>query len=233
MNPRPPSRARTVMAVVSVAVLAAAGCGLAEDGSPEALAVDNVPYDLLDPDPPPATIAPATAGSEAVPVYFVQQTDRTTRLVPAEREVSDPSSLRERLQALIEQPPTSDEVDDGITTLVPSETVLIDVIAIPGTGEAVIDLSREFFELSQGEGQRGAYAQITCTATETPGVDRVSYAIEGEPVAALVADGTTKEGPVSCRPDYLAYDISPTTTTSTTTTTSPAPTEGDQPSQPG
>jgi hypothetical protein len=231
MTPHPPTRSaapartwRTAITAIAVAV-ALAGCGLAEDGSPEALAVDNIPYDLLDPDPPPSTTTPPTAGSTRVTVYFVEQSDEGTRLRPTEREVSDPRSVTDRLQALLDQPPTADEVEAGITTLIPSETSLGTVDQSAESGEVVVELSREFFDLV-GQGQRAAFAQITCTATEVAGTTRVRFLLEGEPVPALVADGTSKEGAVSCRQDYLGYTL-PEPPAPTTTTTVPEGLEGE------
>lgn len=204
----------TVPVAAVVALLATAGCGLAEDDRPEVLAADNVPHGLLDPEPPTTTTTTALAATSPVRVFFVEQQEDSIKLRPVERLVRDPTDVQDRLQVLLDEPPGPDHSgEEGLSSSIPPGTSLLGIEVDTGTREATVDLSREFFG-SQGTGQRAAFAQITCTAEQVDGVSQVRFKVEGEPIAPVIADSTQKDGPVSCLRDYATFqlDLAPTTT---------------------
>jgi hypothetical protein len=200
-------RRALIAAAAATAVLAGAGCGLAEDDRPEVLAADNVPHGLLDPDPPATTTSAPLAAASPVQVFFVEQQEETIKLRPVERLVSDPTDVEDRIQVLLDEPPVPAHTgEEGLSSSIPPGTSLLQVEVDLETREAVVDLSREFFG-SQGTGQRAAFAQITCTAEQVDGVAQVRFKVEGEPIAPVIADATQKDGPVSCLRDYATFQL--------------------------
>jgi spore germination protein GerM len=181
--------------------LALAGCGVGAQDEPDLIAAENVPDGLLDPDLPTSTTAPATPQTSTVFVYFVRVQGDVATLEEVQREVSNAGSALERITALLEQPPSADETDDGLQTAIPAGTALRDLQVSGDRQLATVDLSSEFLDI-EGQGQRAAFAQVVWTATRTPGVERVRFRIEGQNHAALVGDGTTRNGPVGPA-DYL------------------------------
>jgi hypothetical protein len=211
----PGRRLVLLAAAAAIAVLGAAGCGLAEDDRPEVLAADNVPHGLLDPEPPTTTTTAPLSAASPVRVFFVEQQDETIKLRPVERLVSDPTDVEDRLQVLLDEPPLPAHTgEEGLSSSIPPGTSLLAVEVDHAAREATVDLSREFFG-SQGTGQRAAFAQITCTAEQVDGVTQVRFKVEGEPIAPVIADSTQKDGPVSCLRDYATFQLDLTVTTTT------------------
>jgi spore germination protein GerM len=196
-----------ILSFVVLAALAVAACGLDRQDEPEILAADNVPDGLLDSDAPTTTIPPPAAETSAVTVYFLRIQGDNATLVAVERDVSDPGSARQRVDALLQQPPTRAEGREGLTTAIPTDTVLNNVRVATGRGVATVDLSEEFLDV-QGIGQRAAYAQIVWTMARVPGVERVQFRVDGEDIAALVGDGSTRDGPVGPAA-YVSLEPSP------------------------
>ena len=126
------------------------------------------------------------------------------------------------------QGPTADEAAQGLRTAIPSGTRLL--AADLKDGVLTIDLSKDFLVV-QGSEQRTAVAQLVFTATGTPKVDSVLFAIEGTLKEVPVDDGSLSAQPLT-RFSYPSLDpirLPPPTpggglpTTTTTTTTVPPP----------
>jgi spore germination protein GerM len=182
-------------------ILIVAGCGVGGQNEPDLIAAENVPDGLLDRDLPTSTTTPATPQTSTVFVYFVRVQGDVATLEEVQREVGNAGSALERVTALLEQPPSGDETDDGLQTAIPSGTALLDLQVSSDRQLATVDLSSEFLDI-EGQGQRAAFAQVVWTATRTPGIERVRFRIEGQNHAALIGDGTTRNGPVGPA-DYL------------------------------
>jgi spore germination protein GerM len=189
---------RRLVAVLLIAGTVAA-CGIPEDGDPQAISPENLPPDLIN---PTSTTLPEQPGSTPVDVYFLDEVGETERLVAVTRRVDDASSAVERLGRLLAQP-TEDEADDGITSSIPSGTVLLETSEGPN-GELVVNLSPEFLSI-EGEGLSKAFAQIVYTVTDDDGrgITQVGFVVDGEPIQALDDEGVQQEGTVG-RADYRA-----------------------------
>ena len=63
-----------------------------------------------------------------------------------------------------------------------------------------IDLAGPFTDATASE-QRLALAQLTYAMTEIPGIDAVTFTLDGEPTSVPRADGSASDGPLR-RADY-------------------------------
>ena len=92
------------------------------------------------------------------------------------------------------QGPTADEAAQGLRTAIPSGTRLL--AADLKDGVLTIDLSKDFLVV-QGSEQRTAVAQLVFTATGTPDVDKVLFAIEGTQKEVPIDDGSLSAAPLT------------------------------------
>jgi spore germination protein GerM len=191
---------RILASVLALALLG--GCGLSEDDGPQAIPLENLPPDLLDPTPGASTSLPA-AGTTPVSVYFLERSGDRDRLVEVERGVRDPNERGVRINALLDEP-TAAEAEEGIATSIPANTTLLDVQVGDDPTELVVNLSNEIFDV-EGEALAKAFAQIVWTATgpDAGGYRSVRFLVDGEARNALDADGVEKDGAVT-RQDYSA-----------------------------
>lgn len=189
--------------VVLLALLLGA-CGLSANDEPQAIPPQNLPPGLLDPNPSSSTTLPESGATTTITVYFLTTEGGTTRLARAEREVNTVEAFMPgaRLLALFSQP-TSEEQDEGLSTSIPADAVLLSAPA-PGEDEdvLVIDVSSEMFSV-QGQELANAFAQIVWTVSEIDGVREVRFLRDGVPTSALDGDGAEQEGPVTTA-DYQA-----------------------------
>jgi spore germination protein GerM len=186
--------ARRALAVLLAAMVGLAGCGVTADGEPELIAGDEIPDELLDPNPTTSTTRPGATA--AVTVYLLQRTGSTTQLVPVVREVEDPSRPGERIEALL-QPTTEEEKARGLTSSIPADTVLLGTPSLDvERQELTLDFSEELFSV-EGTELAQAFGQIVWTVTELEGVRRVLFLVEGEPQRSPDADGVEQDGAVS------------------------------------
>jgi spore germination protein GerM len=193
--------ARRWIAAVAVVALAA-GCGLSPDDEPNAIAPENLPPGLIDPNPGTSTTLANSPGTSTVPVYFLVRVGDATRLIEVEREVADDSSPAARVGALLTQP-TAEETDDGITTALPADLILVDEPALDEEEHILtVNLSREL-NLLEGAELTRAVAQIVWTATELDDVQRVRFLVEGEPIPVPDDEGVEKSDAVG-QADYRA-----------------------------
>ncbi|MGK2950688.1 MAG: GerMN domain-containing protein [Acidimicrobiales bacterium] len=192
---------RGLLHLAAIALLVAGGCGLTENDSPQAIAPENLPPNLLEPDPGTSTTIPEAGETVAVTVYLLVREGDTTRLSPVEREVVDPAAPGELLTSLLSTPSEA-ELETGVSTSIPTDTVLLSTELDEDSGELVIDISDELLAI-QGTELANAFAQLVYTATEVEGVRQVRFLVEGEEVQAPDAEGAPVSGAVR-RADYAA-----------------------------
>ncbi|MET0902950.1 MAG: GerMN domain-containing protein [Acidimicrobiales bacterium] len=190
-----------VVASVVAAVVVGSGCGVPADDGPQAIAGRDLPADLLDPNPGSSTTLPESAGTTTVDVFLLDETPDGVRLAPVSREVARANLPNERLAALFGGA-TQAEIEAGITSGIPADTVLLGVTTDDERQEVVIDLSDDIFTI-EGEALARAFAQMVFTATE-PGAGRyddVRFSVDGEPTTVLDGDGAEQSDTVT-RDDY-------------------------------
>ena len=193
---------RRLLAVVLALPLLLGACGLTEDDGPNAIAPENLPPDLLDPNPGTSTTVADAPGSDLVSVWFLEEVRGEVRLVEVQRSVQDRADPGDRLVALFQQP-TEEEAAGGIVTSIPADTTLRAMPVLDEeTSELVLDLSSEFLSIEGPEVPK-AFAQIVWSVTDLDGVRRVRFLVDGEEIPALDAVGAEQPGPVS-RANYTA-----------------------------
>jgi spore germination protein GerM len=198
-RPRPRLR-RLLGAVLVIGLLAGvAACGVNADDEPVAIPAEDLPPDLLDPNPPTSTTLSGSP-TTAVTVYLLVRSGNTTRLTPVEREVEDATS-RDVINALL-APPSREEQALGLISSIPADTVLLDTQLVDADDELIVDLSRDLFDV-EGSELANAFAQIVWTVTELDGVRQVRFRVDGESARAPNAAGTEQPGAVT-RADYSA-----------------------------
>jgi len=194
-------RGASIVVIVAAALLG--GCGLSANSEPQAIAPDNLPPDLLDPNPGSSTTLPESAGTTSVDVYFLATEGDGVRLSPVKREVNDLADPGQRLGALFAQP-SEEETVEGLTTSIPADTTLISVERNESDDiEAVIELSDDLVSI-EGEALARAFAQIVWTVTEPDGgIRQVRFVVNGVEIRAPDARGNPLDGAVS-RVDYAS-----------------------------
>ncbi len=177
---------RLAAAVCVVAALIA-GCSPGGQDEPEAIARRDVPFQLLD---TTTTTTDEAVSPTASPItlYFVVD----DRLVPITRASTDRSLQMTLLETLFEGP-TPEEASVGITTAIPSGTKTKGVERSGRT--LIVRLSSDL--ATSDVDSKLAVGQIVLTAADLPGIDRIRFELDGEPVQVPVGDGTLAEGPVT------------------------------------
>ena len=183
---------RVVTLLVAFTV-ALAACGIPTDDRASVASPESVPFDLLGETPSVTATTLPFAPTEKATIFLVQG----ERLAAVQRELPAPVSVESVLQALAAGP-TATEVQLGLRTalLAPG---LMDSGGVSG-GIATIDLGQPFTEIA-GRDQIVALAQIVSTVTGLPGVGRVRFTLDGQPVGILRGDGAVTTETVS-RDDY-------------------------------
>jgi spore germination protein GerM len=176
-----PAVAATLLAVVFCA------CSVGPESS--ATPIEDVPFDLLDPDAP--NVIPVTGG-RTVPVCLL----RDDRLVVVERQLEPDAGLREVLVTLAA---TSDaESTAGLESAV-SGSEEIAAVDIAG-GIATVD-----FEATADQALTpdplATIAQIVCTLTGQPGIGAVRFTVGGDAIDVPREDGSLTDTAVT-RDDY-------------------------------
>ncbi len=211
-----------LVGLVLASCILAAGCGVSSDASPRDIPANDVPFELV------AAASPTdnpTAGGDAGQVFLVGP----ERLAAVGRQLAPRDDALVAISTLL-LGPTADEAAQGLRTAIPSGTRLL--AADLKDGVLTIDLSKDFLVV-QGSEQRTAVAQLVFTATGTPQVAKVLFAIEGTQKEVPIDDGSLSAAPLT-RFSYPSLDPirlpPPTpggalpTTTTTTTTVPPATT---------
>jgi spore germination protein GerM len=178
---------RRPLVCLLLVVLAACGVGAQDQAEP----LSDVPFGLLDPQASePADNAEPVTGP-AVQIYLI---DPTQRLTPVERRVEEGEvPLSSVIDELLDGP-TRAELRQGLTTAFPDDEG-VQAAELVG-GVASVDLDEQF-TLLDGPTQRVAIAQIVLTLTARPGVGRVAFSLEGQPIDIPRGDGTLVAGSVS------------------------------------
>jgi len=208
-------RAHLLVLLLGVCFVAAA-CGVSSDATPRDIPARDVPFDLVAAASPTDT---PTAGGDSGQVFLVGP----ERLAAVGRQLSPRDDALVAISTLL-LGPTQAEAAQGLRTAIPSGTRLL--AADLKDGVLTIDLSKDFLVV-QGSEQRTAVAQLVFTATGTPDVDSVLFAIEGTQKEVPVDDGSLSAQPLT-RFSYPSLDpirlppptpggALPTTTTTTTT----------------
>ena len=187
-------RRRTVAAVGAVLALGLVGCGIPPDERATLAAPDSVPFDLLGQTPSVTATTLPFAQTERATLFLVQG----ERLAAVQRELPAPVSVESVLEALVAGP-TSTEVQLGLRTALLTTPGLVRSGGVSG-GIATIDLGQPFTEIA-GRDQIVALAQIVSTVTGLPGVGRVRFTLDSNPVGILRGDGAVTTETVS-RDDY-------------------------------
>lgn len=184
---------RKVAILLVAAALASAACGIPTDDKATVASPESVPFDLLGEAPSVTATTLPFAPTEKATVFLVQG----ERLAPVQRELPAPVSVDSVLEALAAGP-TATEVQLGLRTalLAPG---LMESAGVSG-GIATVDLGQPFTEIA-GRDQILALAQIVSTVTGLPGVGRVRFTLDGQPVGILRGDGAVTTETVS-RDDY-------------------------------
>ena len=202
-----------VAAVTAVAVAAGAGgCGVQLDDEPRPLAVEAVPYGLLEPAgsaPSSSTDTLPAAATEQSPTVSVFLVDNDGYLVEVRRPVAAEPAVEQAVESLL-APVTEAERDAGLATAVASTTGLRRVIG-PDGGLVTIDLSSGVDDVAPDIVQV-ALAQLVYTVTAVPGVDRVLFQVDGQAREVPTGQGQSTAEPLS-RLDYRQLLRPPTTTT--------------------
>ncbi len=163
------SRHRAPVVLLLALVLALAGCGIPTDDEPRPLA-DDTTTTPADPQP--------EAGDTTATVYLVNPDQL---LEPRERALEGEESPESVLSALLLSTTPEEQAAD-LQSLVPPLTTVVDVVD-EGDGTLAVDLSAEWGTLA-APNDLLAYGQVVLTLTEMPGVERVRFLVEGDPVDA-------------------------------------------------
>jgi spore germination protein GerM len=182
-------------AVLLLALVGLAACGIPLDDETQSIADDAVPFELLDEAATTTTSTTAPPGSttaapETVHLYLVRndRIERRTRSVPA------PTGIEERLEMLADVVLAAD-TEAGYRSAVPPGAFTANQPA-PRGGVATVDVSAEFTAVPTKE-QVLAFAQITYTLTDLPGIGQVIFTQNGEPINAVDDEGVSVSGPVT------------------------------------
>ena len=154
--------------------------------------------------PTPATLIVDVA----LDVYLVDRTG----IAPIRRPAIE-ASVASAIEALRAGPQSSD-TDRGLRSAVPTTDMIVGAGLTDGT--ATVELASSFLTLP-GTEQVLAIAQIVFTVTSVPGVVRVDFTLDGQPLAVPRADGQPASGAVS-RQDYASLLVTPPLATGSTTT---------------
>lgn len=179
---------RRLILVLLVAALA--GCGVPTDDGAETM--DDVPFGLLDPQASEPADSAAPPEGPAVQIYLVDASGQ--RLVPVERRLGEgDASLPDVVDALLEGPTRTERRQGLSTAFVDDDAVgASDLVG----GVASVDLTQPFTVLD-GPTQRLAIAQMVLTLTGRPGVGRVAFTLQGQPIDIPRGDGTLAQGSVA------------------------------------
>lgn len=186
---------RTTVAVILVAL---AGCGVGTEDEASPLSDAEVPFGLLQ----PAETTSPRQGPDTVPValYFV----KGDRLEPVIREVPGEATPEVVLAAMVDGP-TPAEARAGLEARLSDPQSIVGVSV--SRGVATVDLAPS--SALRSDDQPLAVAQIVFTLTAQPGIGRVGFTIDGEPVEVPDGSGALTSAAVA-REDFSS--LAPPTT---------------------
>ena len=223
---------RWLLGMLAVLVVVIASCGIPEDGSPRALEADDLPTELTE---PPATPSPTpTEVPIATTTVLIYLVDADQFVVGVERDLPVPLLFKSVIEELILGPTQQEADEQGLTSVLPLETIVLDVELVDDT--LVINLAEGTLQEIGSELLTIGIAQLVYTATELDGIDQVLIQIEGEFRTLPTDEGDTQDR-VS-RDLYRSFDpdfVPPPTPTPTPTpepTPTPTPTPSPAPRHP-
>ena len=146
------------------AALLVASCGISADSEPRALPVTTTTSTVRNTEP---------SGDQRADIYLVTNSS----LVPTLRQVPARTPTEVMNSLLI--PPSSAE-GESLSSSIPAATKLLGVER-DESGLLKVDLSSDFEDV-QGDARVLALGQIVMSLTELPGVDRLQFFIDGEPL---------------------------------------------------
>ncbi len=175
--------------VAAAVVLSAVGCSLPTDPTPQAIAPEDVPFDLLGESggAPEAEPGPGTSTASLYFVESVESVESDYRLRAVTRVLE---TTGERERAVVENLLAGRADDDpaALTTSIPSGVRLLDIGREGDEDQVlVLNVSAELNSIGN-PGLQQAVAQLTYTGLDLPGVTTVRFALDGEPFAAGAAD---------------------------------------------
>jgi spore germination protein GerM len=181
--------------LVASALLVATACSGTGGNEPVRVAPRDVPFGLVD-EPRPELDRPTE--TRTVQLYYLSD----DRLVRIERPSVTEPTARRVLGGLLAGP-TESEQAFGTTSALPSPASarLVHV----RENVARVELAPAFRDGAVAN-QSTALGQIVFTLTALPGIDEVSFVVEGSPVSVPTAAGTLVEGPVGRRPYQSLLD---------------------------
>ncbi len=185
-------------------LLLATACGIPTGGPPVTIAPSEVPYGLALTTPTSVAVPSPPPRSDQPRIYLVTADDV---LVPRGRAVAE-GTLEERLNQLLAdlaEGPSSEELDDQLTTALPPEVTLT-LAAVDGD-IATIEISTGEDSPSERESRR-AVGQIVLTATSLPGIRGVLLTRDSEPLEAPLPSGELTSAPLTWE-NYAALLTSP------------------------
>ena len=186
-------RGRVLTGLAMIVGLALSGCGIPPDDGAILAQPGSVPYDLLGEGQAATATTQVAAQTEKATIFLVQG----ERLAAVQRELPAPVSVDTILEALAAGP-TATEVQLGLRTALLAQG-LMHSGGVSG-GIATVDLGQPFTDIA-GRDQIVALAQIVSTVTGLPGVGRVRFTLDDQPVGILRGDGAVTTETVS-RDDY-------------------------------
>ncbi len=141
-------------------------------------------------------------------IYLTQQRDNQTFIIPVRREVKYYKKVESKIFSAMKEllkGPSEEEKKAGISTSLNENTRLLEVKV---EGDTVnLDFSREVEEGGGTILMETRIAQIVCTATQFPEIEKVRFLIEGKTINYFSGEGITiVEKPVS-REDLKEFDI--------------------------
>lgn len=166
-------------AVVLVGAMGLASCG--DDGGTPPASTGSAPTSST-------TSTTLVVEVRATTVFFV----RDGTLAPAARQVPTAGGPEAGLRALA-QGPTPAEQLAGFSSALPQGTAVRAVRVDAGT--ATVDVSREFESGGGSLSMMLRVAQLTYTALQITGVERVRYELEGRPLTVLGGEGLLLDTP--------------------------------------
>ncbi|HEY9333143.1 MAG TPA: GerMN domain-containing protein [Kribbella sp.] len=187
---------RNAAVCLAAAVLVLAGCGVPMQDEPAPIASGEIPSRLQRTARPSSAAPIPSTGRPAVQVSFVRD-DKLVTLVREVPTTTPADGLTAVVDALLAGP-TDREQAGGITTALPPGLILT-IVEVRG--------SRVVLELSGQTGGRSAtenilaVGQIVLSLTAVQSIDQVTFARDGVPVEALLADGALTTAPLTAA-DY-------------------------------
>jgi len=185
-------RLMSVLIVATLAVAALGGCApVVTPGPSPTPTVTTNPEATPTGSPTTSTPLPPPASEPvALKVYFVYQ--EKVQPAPRTAPAGTKAVLRAALQALLAGP-TASERAGGLVSVIPKGTRLLGVTT--SANVAIIDFDSTF---ASGGGSLSMFdrlAQVVYTATQFPGIDAVTFKLDGKKVTVFGGEGIILDKP--------------------------------------